>query len=299
MQVSYEQIYLEQSESLKIETYTSTSVCHTINWHVHPEYEIVFIKNGKGSIQIDSHFEQYSDGLLVFLGPNMPHMPFGNKQFKNNREVVIQFSERFIHQKLALFPEFGGLLKFIEKSRKGIIFSSATHKKLSSLFLKFAKQNNTEKLLNFIHILYQLSSSQDQRALLKGKLSLDINKHSLERISKVYQYINDHYAEEIRSETMANELGLTPNSFCRMFKASTNRGFINFLNEFRVKKAQECFEHQDQTIAEVMYQCGFNDPSYFSRQFKKYCGMPPSAYMDQLQTQKTKSLSTENCIPPT
>ncbi len=281
MQISYEQIYLDQSKSLKIESYNNKSQCNVVSWHLHPEYELVFIKSGKGSIQIDTHFENYTDGLLIFLGPNIPHMPFGNKQFNNNVEVVIQFPESFINEKLARFPEFDVITKYIKTSSSGIIFSPEIHKKLSPLFLKFSKQNNTEKLLNFIDILHQLSVTKEQRTVLKGKLSLDINKHSLERVSKVYQYINDHYDKEIRSETLAKQLGLTPNSFCRMFKAVTNRGFIDFLNEFRIKKAQEYFEHNDATISEVMYQCGFNDPSYFARQFKKYSGVSPTAYNDR------------------
>ncbi len=278
MNIAYEKIYLEQSKSLKIETYTYSSLCDIISWHLHPEYEIVFIKNGNGTVRVDSYSEEYNDGLLIFLGPNIPHMPLGNKQFKNNVEIVIQFPESFITEKLAYFPELNELLSFVQKSKNGIIFSPETHQKLQSSFLRFAKQNNTQKLLNFIDILYQLSISKDQSAIRKDSFSLDTNKHSLQRVSKIYQYVNDHYSKEIRSENLARQLGLTPNSFCRMFKTITNRNFIDFLNEFRIKKAQECFEHNDIPISEVMYLCGFNDPSYFSKQFKKYAGMPPSTY---------------------
>ncbi|MBQ0736121.1 AraC family transcriptional regulator [Aquimarina celericrescens] len=283
MQISYEQIYLEQSKSLKIESYTNKSHCNIVSWHLHPEYELVFIKSGSGSIQIDSHHENYDNGLLVFLGPNIPHMPFGNKEFKNNVEVVIQFPESFVTEKLAHFPEFDTLTAFIKRSCNAIIFSSESHKKLRSQFLKFNKQNDTEKLLNFIDILHQLSFSKNQRTIRKAPLSLDINKHSFERISKVYQYVNDHYAKEVRSENLAKILGLTPNSFCRVFKTATNRNFIDFLNEFRIKKAQECFDNNEISITEVMYLSGFNDPSYFSRQFKKYAGVSPSTY-NQLST---------------
>ncbi len=286
MKVSYEQIYLGQSKSLKIESYTNKSHCDNVSWHLHPEYELVFIKSGQGSIQIDSHHEDYQNGLLIFLGPNIPHMPFGNKQFNNNIEVVIQFPESFITEKLAHFPEFEEILSFVKKAKNGIVFSPETHKKLQSSFLKFAKQNNTQKLLNVIDTLYQLSISKNQRTILKGILSLDINKHSLERVSKVYQYVNDHYDEEIRSENLAKQLGLTPNSFCRIFKTVTNRNFIDFLNEFRIKKAQEHFEHNNTSISEAMYLCGFNDPSYFSRQFKKYSGLTPSNFIYRLNHSK-------------
>ncbi len=282
MKITYEQIYLGQSKSLKIESYTNKSHCEIVNWHLHPEYELVFIKSGQGNIQIDSHHEAYQNGLLIFLGPNIPHMPFGNKQFKNNIEVVIQFPENFLTEKLAHFPEFNDILAFVKRSKSGIVFSTEIHQKLKPSFLKFSKQNNTEKLLNFIDILHQLSISKNQRRILKGSLSLDTNKQALERISKVYQYVNDNYGKEIRSENLAKQLGLTPNSFCRMFKTTTHRSFIDFLNAFRIKKAQEHFDrNHDILISEVMYQCGFNDPSYFSKQFKKYAGLSPSSYANR------------------
>ncbi|MBQ4822249.1 AraC family transcriptional regulator [Aquimarina sp. MMG016] len=284
MNIAYENIYLEHSKSLKIESYTYSSLCSIINWHFHPEYEIVFVRNGNGNIRVDSFSGEYSDGLLIFLGPNIPHMPLGNKQFKNNIEVVIQFPESFIKEKLAVFPEFESIIAFIEKSKQGIIFSAETQKKLSGYFLKFKNQTDTQKLLNFTQILYQLSIANDQKTLIKKNYSLDSNKQSLERISKVYQYVNDNYDKEIRSEIVANTLGLTPNSFCRMFKASTSTTFIDFLNEFRVKKAQELFQQKDITVSEVMYQCGFNDPSYFSKQFKKYSGTTPTIYSTQIRS---------------
>ncbi|KAA1247152.1 AraC family transcriptional regulator [Aquimarina sp. RZ0] len=282
MKLSYEQIYVDQSSSLKIESYRDNTLCNQINWHIHPEYEIVFIRNGKGTIQVSSKTENYTDGVLIFLGPNIPHIPFGNKQHKNNVEVVIQFSENFVQEKLSRFPEFDKLLAFIKMSNKGILFSKEIKQELASLFLSFAHQNCTEQLLNFLSILYQLSVSKNNRTLLKSNSPVEINKNSLERVSKVFEYINTNYAKKIRSETLAKQLGLTPNSFCRMFKSATDMNFIHFLNEFRIKKAQEFFENKNIPIIEVVYKSGFNDPSYFCKQFKKYTGVNPSTYIKQL-----------------
>ncbi|WP_298548123.1 AraC family transcriptional regulator [uncultured Aquimarina sp.] len=281
MKPSYEQIYLEQSKSLKIESYRKDSLCNEVNWHLHPEYEIVFIRNGNGIIQVESNIEKYKDGLLIFLGPNMPHMPFGNKDFEDNVEVVIQFNESFIKEKLNYFPEFSTILEFIRKSPKGYIFSKETKENLSDSFLKLSNQNNVEKLLNFLHILYDLSVSNNKRPIVKSN-HLEIDKTALPRISKVFDFINKNYAKKIQSKTMAKQLGLTTNSFCRMFKSATNKSFINFLNEFRIKKAQEHFENKNTSISEVLYQCGFNDPSYFCKQFRKHTGVSPSRYIREL-----------------
>ncbi|AXT50954.1 AraC family transcriptional regulator [Aquimarina sp. BL5] len=281
MKPSYEQIYLDQSKSLKIESYTKDSLCNKVNWHLHPEYEIVFIRNGNGIIQVESNIEKYQEGLLIFLGPNMPHMPFGNTDFEDNVEVVIQFNESFIKEKLTHFPEFYSILEFIRNSPKGCLFSKATKEKLSASFLKLSNQNNVEKLLNFMHILYDLSVSNNRKPIVTSN-HLEIDKTALPRISKVFDFVNKNYAKKIQSKTIAKQLGLTTNSFCRMFKSATNKSFISFLNEFRIKKAQEHFENKNTSISEVLYECGFNDPSYFCKQFRKYTGVSPSMYIKEL-----------------
>lgn len=283
MKLSYEQIYVEQSKSLKIESYTKDALCHEINWHLHPEYEIVFIKNGNGIVQVGSNTKNYKDGLLIFLGPNIPHIPFGNKDLEDNVEVVIQFNQNFILDKLKIFPEFSTIQQFIQKTSKGCIFSKETKDKLSNSFLKLASQNDTEKLINFMNILYRLSVSKDNTPVIKSTHLLEIDKTSLPRISRIFEYINKNYSQKIQSKAIAKELGLTTNSFCRMFKAATNKSFISFLNEFRIKKAQEYFENKTTSISEVVYQCGFNDPSYFCKQFKKHTGVSPSDYINHIK----------------
>jgi AraC-like DNA-binding protein len=59
----------------------------------------------------------------------------------------------------------------------------------------------------------------------------------------------------------------------------TNKRFIGFVNEFRTQKAIELFNEANSSISDVMFRSGFNDASYFSKQFKKYQGTTPSAYV--------------------
>lgn len=288
MKLAYENIYLEQSKSLKIETYEGDELCHNINWHLHPEYEIVFIKNGSGKILIDTHHSSYTNGLLIFLNPNVPHVPFNNKDFKDNVEVVIQFKKEFIDERLSRFPEFKTIVQFITSISRGIIYTNETHKELTDLFLNFKNQNSLEKLLSFIHLLSHLSESKYKTNLDQMIPQLQITPTVRDRIAVVYEFVNINYHKTIKSETIANLLGLTPNSFCRLFKQYTNRRFIDFLNEFRIRKAMELLEDDHLQIIEIMNKCGYNDPSYFTRQFKKYNNISPSKYRAQLFDKKLK-----------
>lgn len=279
MKPTYEKIEVAVNTSLKVGVYGVKTNCLKVNWHIHPEYEIVYIKNGSGTVQIDKYISNYENGILLFLGPNTPHMPFGNDDFENRMEVVIQFGEDFIINKLRLFPEFSSILKLISLSKKGIIFHSSIKNKTADLFEKLKSSSSTEKLLNVFQILHILSQASEFKTIKKNDFNLNYKTKDIQRINYAFEYVNNSFHKEIATRIIAKKVGLTTNSFCRLFKKTTHKTFTQFINEFRIRKATELLDQGEFSISEVMYKCGYNDPSYFSKQFKRYKGVSPSVYL--------------------
>ena len=277
----YENIDVAVNTSVKVATYTHTPSCPTTNWHIHPEYELVYVRNGSGSLRIDSKVIPYKDGTLLCLGPNIPHSDFGNKDFKNNFEVVIQFTNDFVEEKLAVFPEFRKLKKLIQSSHLGLIFKVSSNNRLKSLFEEFQTTDNTKRLINLIVILEHLSNTDAYETILLEKTFTSRKTVDVNRLEIVFQYINEQYNTHMNIQEIATKIGLTPNSFCRFFKKMTQKTFVQFVNEFRIGKAVEIFNENQMSVSEVMYMSGFNDPSYFTKQFKKHQGKTPSEYLLQ------------------
>ena len=71
---------------------------------------------------------------------------------------------------------------------------------------------------------------------------------------------------------------MTKESFCRFFKAQTNKTYVEYLNEFRVKAACLMLANNQLTIKEICYSCGFNSLSNFHFQFKKIMKTSPLNY---------------------
>lgn len=274
-----ESINVAVDTSLKIESYANESHCASAGWHVHPEYEMVYVKNGSGVLRIGSQKKSYSNGVLVFLGGNIPHADFGNRDQADNIEVVIQFKKEFLEEKLKIFPELDKINTLIRKSKQVLVFGSDVHKRLWIDFERFGNLDHQGKLINLLSILNHLSRETSYEPLF-GNLALDnFKKDDIKRLEEIFEYVNEHYSGTISVAEISAQLGLTPNSFCRFFKKMTQRTFIDFVNEFRINKALEFFNANNTLITEVMYLSGFNDPSYFSRQFKKYQGITPSNYL--------------------
>ncbi|MCR9227715.1 MAG: AraC family transcriptional regulator [Flavobacteriaceae bacterium] len=274
-----ESINVAANASLKVETYSNNNHCESAGWHIHPEFELVYIKNGSGVLNIGSKKRVYNNGTLVFLGGNIPHADFGNRDNADNQEIVVQFKKEFLEEKLKVFPELLKIKELIQKSKQVLIFDSDVQKKLWPDFKKFCHLDHQGKLINLLYILDLLSKESIHKTLFDTLSTANFKKNEIKRLEEVFMYVNAHYAKDISVTEISSQLGLTPNSFCRFFKKMTQRTFIDFVNEFRINKALEFFNENNTFITEVMYRSGFNNPSYFSRQFKKYQGHTPSNYL--------------------
>ena len=58
----------------------------------------------------------------------------------------------------------------------------------------------------------------------------------------------------------------------------TGKTPIAYLNYYRIECAGELLKLTDKTVTEVAMSCGFNDMSYFSKQFKRYKNVSPLKY---------------------
>ena len=101
--------------SFKIERHTHHFTCNVNYWHHHPEYELVFIKKGRGEHRIGNHLSYYEEGTLLFIGPDVPHLPFLNYQHTDNYEIVLQLNADFMGPGFLDKPELLAIKKLFQK----------------------------------------------------------------------------------------------------------------------------------------------------------------------------------------
>lgn len=76
-------------------------------------------------------------------------------------------------------------------------------------------------------------------------------------------------------------------SFCRFIKQHTSKSFIDFLTDIRLGAASRALVDSSLSIAEIGYDCGFNNLSNFNRIFKKKKGVTPKEFRDNYRKNKT------------
>ena len=99
-----------------------------------------------------------------------------------------------------------------------------------------------------------------------------------EQLKPALEYIETHYGQNITLDELARLTGLSAKYFCRYFKAIVHRSPIDYLNYYRIECASYFLISSDMTVAEIAQHCGYNDSSFFIKQFKKYKGTTPKQY---------------------
>ena len=78
---------------------------------------------------------------------------------------------------------------------------------------------------------------------------------------------------------------------CTVFKEQVGKSIISYINEKKMQLAVHLIENTDIYIKEVAKQVGITDPFYFNRLFKKYYGVTPSKYKEQIAAGKGRQSS--------
>ncbi|NEU31361.1 response regulator [bacterium LRH843] len=100
-------------------------------------------------------------------------------------------------------------------------------------------------------------------------------------VKRAVMFIENNYFKEITLEELSDEVGLSKSYLSTMFKKVTGKNVIEYLNDVRIEQAKQLFLKSDLKIFEVAEKVGFNDPKYFSKQFKRIAGVSPNQFRNE------------------
>ena len=95
------------------------------------------------------------------------------------------------------------------------------------------------------------------------------------RISRAIGRLREHYNEALKIEELARELGMSVSGFHHHFKSVTSMSPLQFQKQIRLQEARRLMLGEDLDAASAGHRVGYEDPAYFSRDYKKMFGAPP------------------------
>ena len=284
MKPSLEKIEKGYESSFSIRRFEHKDFDKIASWHFHPEFEIVYLPRGcRGKRHIGDHISYFDDGDLIFLGPDLPHFGFSQRKDEDHIEIVVQMKEDFLGKNFLEKPEMEEIKQLLEKARLGLSFYGNTKEVIGLRLQKMMDLNPFDRLMELLGILQFMATSEEYQLLNASGFAFEVNPQDHNRIELIYQFVENHFTEPITLEQVADVASMTVPGFCRFFKKLTGLTFTKFVNEFRVAYARRLLKEQHKTIAEICFECGFNNFSHFNKTFKEIVGKSPSAYRKSLR----------------
>ena len=239
--------------------------------HKHPELELTFMENCTGvqrvvgdSIEVCGQYD------LALIGSNLEHaweqrpdeVLVDVAAGKKVREYIIQFSPDLLGEHFLAKSQMATLAKLFENAKRGIAFGLPV---IMRIFSKLDQLSNEQpgfpRVLKLLDILYQLSLEEDYHLLSTTTFASVKTTADSRRVRKVEEYIDEHFKEEIRLQTVSDIAGMTSTAFSRFFKLRTGRTLSDYIIDIRLGHAARQLVDTTTSVVEICYDSGFNNVS--------------------------------------
>jgi len=104
------------------------------------------------------------------------------------------------------------------------------------------------------------------------------------RISRAIQEVRKNISQPLKIDDIARRLGMSVSGFHHQFKSVTSMSPIQFQKQLRLQEARRLMLGEDLDAASAGIKVGYDDPSYFNREYKKHFGAPPQRDIARLRS---------------
>lgn len=93
---------------------------------------------------------------------------------------------------------------------------------------------------------------------------------------RIIAYLEENFASHHSRNSVAERFRISPGHLTRLFRTEGARGFNAHIQALRLREAKQLLDTSRLNVQEVALRCGFTDPAYFSRVYRRHFGHPPS-----------------------
>ena len=252
--------------------------------HNHEVFELNFVEHAPGVRRIvGDSCEIIGDyDLVLITSPKLEHVWEQHQCTSQEvREITIQFNFGTDDNDFFAKNPFVSISDMIKEARKGLCFPlEAILKVYHELDTLSQEQDNFRMVMRFLNILHQLSLCKNTRTLATTSYAkMDVEDDS-KRVLKVKKYISENYQDELKLEILADIANMSKSAFSRFFKLHTGRTLSDYIIDIRMGFATRRLVDTADSIANISFQCGYNNLSNFNRIFKKKKGCSPSEFRE-------------------
>ncbi len=229
-------------------------------------FSFIYVLSGKGNFNIHGNTYSMASGDLFVLFPEYIHSYYS---CENDPWKLVWFG-------------LSGNSVCATIKKTGILESKPVLMKTPKFLLR-------DSMVDIVNMLDKPNQDKYFFALSKffellGNISLYLNesnsrvRNPIEIIEDALRFLELNYVHSIDITTLASHFGYTRTYFTTLFKKITGKNPIAYLTEIRLSKACSLLKNSNLSIQEISTSVGYQDPFYFSKQFKKYFKQSPKKY---------------------
>lgn len=249
----------------------SSSPSYQMPLHWHLEYELILVLSGSFHLTLDGKQYTLNAGDSAWISDGALH---GGEPENCIYECIVFDLAKLIRE-TPLCTDLAKKFMMNSNTCTGKLEKNTPTAKLADkIFEAMEKEQNGYEWIT-IGLLWQLMGTMLTNTAIENSTQ---SRQQITKMKNVLAYIRDNYGTQITLEELAEIAEMSPRYFCRAFSAITGKTPIAYLNFYRIEHAGELIRLTDNSITEIALTCGFNDMSYFSKQFKRYKNVTPLKY---------------------
>jgi YesN/AraC family two-component response regulator len=262
------------------------------------EFILYVIREGEMFLEEDGIRYQLKKGDFFLLEPELFHKGYREASCSYYYVHFKHSGLRRVHPK----EEEQAICDMLEKRKISLLSYSLDEKDPTDPYALFQKQDSiidyqdTKGILNLAVSIYnrreehykRMASVELHRFLMNTAHAFVLNhsavktgssvKKSVVKVDGILNYLNSNYMHKITSEMLEEKFEVNFDYINRVFTERNGDTIFHYLNSIRISHAKELISTTNLNFSEVAYLTGIEDAYYFTKIFKKYCGMTPTQY---------------------
>jgi AraC-like DNA-binding protein len=282
MQINLEKLSPYENSTYLIREYSQPSFKSPR--HFHEEYELTYIEDSYGKLYIGNSIIDFRKGDLFLFAPRLIHCfknPKGYELIKKSANAIcVWFMPDFLGGDFFRRTQAKMLNAMLQKSEYGLHISRPSNE-IIDLLKSIRLSKNLNGVIRLLLILDKLSVQKNITILSDSRLNKYYYKHSSDnKIEKVMDYVKRNFRNKITEKEVASLIMMSEAGFSRFFKSRTEVNFTSYVNGIRLSEAQKLLIETKKPIHDICADCGYDNLSYFNRQFKLHNNMSPKVFRE-------------------
>lgn len=262
--------------------YDKTNEFFVVPFHYHEDQQLFRVIKGSVTISANSHLITLNEGDCSVIDAYAVHacQPCS----EDTEYESITFNLRDIYD--LSMPHYS-IIKMVVTHQLVVqtFFTQDSDKVITDVIEDIFRHVHDDDLCTSIRMIGKLTNlftlivERNNYILYDNEVAGRFYKH-FTKANNVFRYIFDNYTKDITLEDMSKSVDLSEKYFCKFFKELTSYRPMEYLNKFRTEVAAIELTTTLDSINEVAKRCGFKDPCYFTKLFKRFVGVSPREYRE-------------------